>query len=810
VRHGACNSQALVRVDPVLVVATALLLGACAAVAPLPVAVGAGASLLLLRSRMSRLGWLLGLLALVLSSWRAHWALGDFEAARVAARDALMRPARCAGRAVVVRSPTWAHGSANLVVDLHQGDCEGRPLPSPVRARVYGGPDDLARGDQLELVAKLAPVRLFRNHGLGDPTPLAVLRGYVLSGPALAIEVGERGRGWRAAVDAARAHARRRIVATFSPAVAAMARALVLGENDLAPEEDKAFKLSGLAHILAVSGTHLVFAVVAVVQALRFVLVRIERLAARYDVARAAAALGAVLALAYADYAGGSGSAWRAAWMLCAAFGARAFGRQTTGVRVLGVSLLVGAVLHPLAAFDLSLLLSAAATTGLLTLGRPWARRWRRLHSRALRYVALSVVATTSSMLPCAPLLALLSGRLTVAGVFANVIAMPFGELIALPLCLAHALLGALPALERGVALVASGALLVVKKVALASAATQALAFNVPVPGGWHLCVGGVAVVGAWAAVGRIGPGGWRAARVSWAGAALLGLGLVEWAQVRVHRPVGVLRVMAVDVGQGDATLIDLPDGSLLLVDGGGLEHSPVDPGRSVILPLLRARRRDRIDIAVLTHPHPDHVMGLATALEAVEVGQFWDTGQGEAEGAGPAYHRLLSELRRRAVPIVRPAELCKTRSEHAGARISVLGPCPTFVRGVDQNNNSLVLRIEYGQRAVLLVGDAEAAEEARLLRAHGPGLRADLLKVGHHGSDSSSTTQFLRAVRPELASISCGVRNRFGHPHPAALARLVRAGALPVRLDRAGSVLWRTDAQRASARAFAHVPAEH
>jgi competence protein ComEC len=349
-----------------------------------------------------------------------------------------------------------------------------------------------------------------------------------------------------------------------------------------------------------------------------------------------------------------------------------------------------------------------------------------------------------------------------------------------------------------------------VKKVALVSAATETLALNVPVPGAWHLCVGGVAVVGAWAAVGSVGRGRWRPVRLSWAVAALLALALVEWAQVRVHRPVGVLRVMAIDVGQGDSTLIDLPDGGLMLVDGGGFEHSPVDPGRSVILPLLRARRRHRIDIAVLTHPHPDHVMGLATALKAVEVGQFWDTGQGEVEGAGPAYRRLLSELRRRSVPILRPAELCRTSSEHAGARISVLGPCPRFLPGVDQNNNSLVLRIEFGQRAVLLVGDAEAAEEARLLRAHGPRLRADLLKVGHHGSDSSSSTQFLRAVRPELASISCGVRNRFGHPHPAALARLVRAGALPVRLDRAGSLLWRTDGQRVRARAFAHAPAEH
>jgi competence protein ComEC len=159
--------------------------------------------------------------------------------------------------------------------------------------------------------------------------------------------------------------------------------------------------------------------------------------------------------------------------------------------------------------------------------------------------------------------------------------------------------------------------------------------------------------------------------------------------------------------------------------------------------------------------------------------------------------------MRARAVPVRRPGELCGKPRHFGRATVTVLAPCPDFVAGANPNDNSLVLRIAFGQRSVLLVGDAEAAEEGRLLEQHRGRLSADLLKVGHHGSSTSSSADFLHEVRPDLATVSCGVRNRFGHPHPDALARLLAVGALPLRLDRVGSVAWRTDGQRVRATAF-------
>jgi competence protein ComEC len=222
-----------------------------------------------------------------------------------------------------------------------------------------------------------------------------------------------------------------------------------------------------------------------------------------------------------------------------------------------------------------------------------------------------------------------------------------------------------------------------------------------------------------------------------------------------------------------------------------------------VILPVLRARRRSRLDVVVLSHPHPDHYLGLAAALPSVAVGEFWDTGQGRAEGAGPEYHALIRELEARGVAVRGPSELCGARHAFGGANVEVLAPCPSFSPGVGANDNSFVFRVRHGARAVLFMGDAERFEEETVLAEHSRDLRADLLKTGHHGSRTSTSEALLAAVRPSVATISCGIRNRFGHPHPATLTTLAAASVFAVRTDVMGSVEWRTDGDSVVLSAF-------
>ena len=609
------------RVDGVLLTAVAAVAGGICAVYPLPTLLCLACAGLLLHSQLARGTAVCALFCFVLGAARGAEQIRRFEATRIQLRDAIGSPSRCDLNAIVESSPEWSDGTVSFAAEVSRADCESRHLPVPFHARLHGGPDGLARGDRLHVIADLAPVQLFRNLDAADPTPSAARRKVVLSGGVLSLDVTERPLGLHTLIDRARARARLRIMLTFAPAAAAMARALVLGESDLLPEDAAAFQKSGLSHMLAVSGTHLVFAVVAIVHGLTFLLVRVEILAARFVVMRLASGIGLLLALIYADFAGGSGSAFRAAFMLSVAFAARALGQKPQTVRSFGLSTLFFAVRDPLCAFDLSFMLSVAATSGLIWLGRPLSVRCERIDSRPLRFLALSFGTTLSATIPCAPLLALLASGITLAGLVANVLASPLAESVALPLCLAHLLLAPIPPLERGAALVASGALLVVKRIAWLSADASFLALTLPEPGRFQLSVIVVFAFGCCALrAGRFLELSFRNRQrllIAWAAGSLLAWCGLELAARRVGRPQGVIRSSALDVGQGDSNLVDLPNGACMLIDGGGFVGSPVDPGKAVVLPVLRARRRSRVDIVVLSHPHPDHFSGLAQCARA-------------------------------------------------------------------------------------------------------------------------------------------------------------------------------------------------
>jgi competence protein ComEC len=464
--------------------------------------------------------------------------------------------------------------------------------------------------------------------------------------------------------------------------------------------------------------------------------------------------------------------------MLTVALGARALARHPCGTRALALSLVCGAVADPLAAYDVSFMLSAAATAGLLVLARPMVA-WVNGSSKIVRALWSTCAASIAATVSCAPILATMTPLLPIGGVLANVIAVPIGEIAALPLCLLHALLSPWPAAEQGCALAASGALELLAWLAHAFGDSAWGAAQVPAPTHGQIAVVAVIVGAFLLARGR--------ARIVAMCACTVALLLLELGAIRRGAPRGALRATFLDVAQGDGAIIDLPDGTAIAIDGGGLVGSPVDIGTRVIAPVLRVRRRSDLRFAVLSHPHPDHFGGLATGLGSVRVGALWDSGQGEREGVGGGYADLLRRIR----PAIRPSELC---GAHAigGATIEVLAPCPGPSPTRTPNDNSLVLRIAFGKRAVLFTGDAEHEEEDDLVRDHGAALHADVLKVGHHGSRTSTSATLMKAVRPRFAVISCGVRNRFGHPAPQTLVTL--APVTTFRTDVVGAVVAWTD----------------
>ena len=775
--------------DLLLIVALGLVAGAAVPLFPGPTLAAALAVAVLLRRR--RVAVLLLAVALALGAARSRGALRAHEADRTRTNAELPRLARCAGTATVRSSPVRQHGTLRWDGAARDLDCGGGERWAGTAA-FYGGPPDLARGDEVELVAQLAAPERLWNVETGDVRPREARRAILRSGGALDVRITRSGRGLWAWIDRARAHVRRRIDATFVGPSAAMARALVLGETDLDDEDDEAFRASGLSHLLAVSGMHLVLVVVGFVRVVRAVLVRVERWAACFDMGRVAAAVGIPIAWIYADFAGGSGSALRAAWMLTASLAATAAGRASDGPRAFALSVAAMALADPLVLFDVSFLLSACATAGLLVLARPLGERLTARLPARLHVLARSLATTVAATIPCAPVLATMTSGLPLGGTLANLVAVPLGEAAALPLCLLHAVLSPLPAAEQGTATVASGALWLVRAIARASASLRVLQVPLPAPSPWQLAVltaGTVAIL--------------MTRRHRRGGAALCTAALLVLLELHVRAegaPRGRLRATFFDVGQGDSALVDLPDGSAMLIDGGGLVGSPTDVGTRVLAPALRMRRRTALDVVVLSHPHPDHFGGLDKGLGAVRVGAFWDTGQGEREGMGGTYAAVLARMRALGTPILRPEALCGHRAL-GGAEIDLLAPCPRPSVDRGPNDNSFVLRVRFGARAFLFVGDAEHEEEGDLLQNARDRLRADVLKVGHHGSRTSTSPAFLAAVRPSLAVLSTGVRNRFGHPHPVTVGTLGAAGVRALRTDEMGEIVVETDGEGLSVR---------
>ncbi len=247
----------------------------------------------------------------------------------------------------------------------------------------------------------------------------------------------------------------------------------------------------------------------------------------------------------------------------------------------------------------------------------------------------------------------------------------------------------------------------------------------------------------------------------------------------------GRLQVYALDVGQGDSSLIITPEGKSVLIDAG-----PPQAGDEVVAAL---RKRDvlSLDLAVATHPHADHIGGMRPVIENFGVKNFLDSGQ---DYPSKEYERMLIALEKKGIrPII--AKKGMKFDLDSGVKLDVLNPQGKEQRikqvrrgGSVENANSIVLRLSYGNFSMLFTGDAETETEDLMMESGEP-LRAQVLKVGHHGSRYATSARFLDAVAPEAAVISCGSDNKYDHPARQTLDRLRKAGVKIYRTDLNGEI---------------------
>ena len=275
---------------------------------------------------------------------------------------------------------------------------------------------------------------------------------------------------------------------------------------------------------------------------------------------------------------------------------------------------------------------------------------------------------------------------------------------------------------------------------------------------------------------------GWVAAAGVWGWMALAGL-----SNLRIRPDEGSeLALHFLDVGQGDAAAIRTPGGHWILVDGGPIGRAS-DAGRSVVLPFLRRHGVRRLDAMVLSHAHADHLGGFPSILDRMTVSEVIDPALASAE---PLYAGFLAQVDELDAPWMRARRGDGFVLD--SVRFRVLHPDTAWIGwGQDLNENSIVLLVEYRGFRAVLAGDAGLPAEAALAGRIG---RADLLKVGHHGSRGATGAAWLAELQPTTAVISVGDGNRYGHPAPEAMARLAAAAVEIFRTDRDGTIEVRTD----------------
>ena len=626
----------------------------------------------------------------------------------------------------------------------------------------------LALGDEVRLAAELRLPPGPRNPGGRDVAFRLAAHGIPLQAVGTGPAIRTRPPSAAAWLERARERFAAEAGRLLPEREAALVRAIGTGDRAaLDPQTTLSFARSGLAHVLAVSGLHLVVVAFGLERLLRSLLLRIEGIAARTDPRRLSAAAALPLSMLYALATGGGVPVLRAGLAAAVAFGGALLDRETTAPNVLALALLVLLAADPGAALDPSLQLSFAAVAGLvlwagplrraLPLAAPLRSGWR---ARLAEPIVQGACATIAASAATAPVLAVHFRQLPLLGVLASLCGIPLGS--ALTALAAIAALGAAvwPPLAAPFLLAAWPLAWALRELSDVAAAPRWGVIGLASPG-----IAGAAGFVLAALLATRARGGRRAVALLLAVASLALPGPIRAAAARAR---GGLEVVFLSVGQGDATLLRLPDGAAVLVDSGGAAEGGADPGARDVVPLLRDLGVRRLAAVFVSHPHPDHVLGLAAVAAAFPIERVFSNGDA---GDGTA-REILAPLR--PEPLLPGA-----RWERAGVVFEARGADRTDLA---PNDASLVLRVVHGRTAFLFPGDVEARGEAAAV-AQG-GLEADVVKVPHHGSRRSSGAAFAAAVRPRWAVVSAGAGNRFGFPHEEALSRWRAVGSRVLRTD--------------------------
>jgi competence protein ComEC len=648
----------------------------------------------------------------------------------------------------------WAPERARLLVVTERVD--DVPRVGLIQVTAYGVLPSLTEGQRVAAPLRLRRATGFRNPGTYDYTAHLARDGIyvVATTPADSVAtLDEPGSPWPVRV---RRESVEAIGRALPPASAALLAGLLLGDRTELPRDiDDAFRRAGVYHVLAVSGFN-----VGILAASVWALCRLLRLPHRPSAVTAI-----VVVIGFALVVGPEPSVVRAVVMAVLVLVASLLERDASVTNSLALAALAILAVRPSDLFDPGFQLSFAATLGIVIAPLP------------RRALVGTLAVSAAAQLAVLPISLTHFNQLSTIGVVANLGVVPLAGVATVVGLVAVGL----SFISETIAAVAFDAvwpvLLALRGIVMLAAKVPGAVIYLPAPG-WPAVtcyVAGLASLLLWCGnrgpAGRIpGDGETRAGFVGeprrsrvflFLGIALLVLavGFAAWPLVRPAD--GLLRLTVLDVGQGDAIVVEMPDGRALLVDAGSGGPMRLDVGERVVAPFLWNRGILRLAGIAVTHDDNDHAGGTSAVRRLFSIDEEWTA-------ASPPTPRRFG--RAEIVPL----------------------PSTTVTTG-RRNEAALVLRIDMGLASFLLTSDIGMPRE-RELAASGARLDSTVLKVAHHGSRSSTSAEFLRAVAPRLAAISVGARNAYGHPDPGVMARLAVAGAEVYRTDRDGALMFETD----------------
>lgn len=733
-------------------------------------------------------------------------------------------PAQVVG--TVVEPVRYGPDRAMVIVEGVIRDPDRELTLDPGRIRLtWREPDRVfVRGDRIEFSARLHPPTGLLNPGgfdyaaylerqdiqaVASVTGPGAVRLLKSGGGSLRWELWHRMDHWRDQI-------RRAAVATLQGPALGIYLGMIVGEQGyLSPEARDTFMAAGVVHILSISGSHLGLISILCFWAVKRLCLALPAtwllaLSLRVTPTRLAAAVTVAPVTFYTALAGAEVATVRSLVMILLFLAAVWLGRDKQLLSALALAALLILCQDPRALFDISFQLSYLSVLAIALVlppapdSPPDAARPEFLSMKWLEWGRESVRITGAVTLVTLPLVAYYFNQVAWVGLIANLIVVPLAGLALVPLGLGSAVWLLLAGGDR-----------------LPAATLNHMLFDLfaqiadrfaSVPGAeWHVAAPAVPALGVfyallWWAMRRKSP---IAHRLAAAVAVSLLLGWWGWSP-RDRPGRDAVRVTFLDVGQGDAAVVELPDGRTVLIDGGATAER-FDMGRNVVGPFLWNRGIRTIDRVIGTHPQVDHVGGLAWILRHFPIGQYWGNGVTRSEAF---YRRLEGALAARGLP-ERVAQEGDTVIDSGSCRLLVLNPPagaasvaspPARSSGTALNNLSVVTRLECGSLSFLFAADLEAQGLLRLVETGGA-RQTTILKVPHHGAKSSLSLLWLERVRPETAVISVGRHNPYGHPAASVLEALAALGSRTFRTDVDGAV-WMI-AQTSSSRVTIHTMKE-